>query len=1022
MVIDEEDDETQPEPPPVLRVDDPPAVAPVLDIEPPDQESTAQPTATTVPALPILIPEPVSTFGPPVVLDFSTVSPQQASPEPPATPSDSQHGYRLTYTLPPLKVLPADFSRKTKTGKQQRKHKERDKGGDKAKEKDDWTPLGVSRWGAMLRANPVYPKVSRAPKCLSTREWSVAMAELRLMRALEQVESLKDSGRWSFRQPKKQRGVGGLTKTHWDHVLDEMKWMRTDFREERKWKLALAYHISTAVLEWHCFSSLAERVEKGICVGWRPPRDDEKPTTDVTMEDSSALTKISAHSGSLLGVDYGSDDDDDDEQEKQSVIDALEPSSVLDDALDAAGKGPDTVMSDSGFENIEFKRAEDSEEPHSAPREATSEMDVDEEGDSEKPSTIKMEETEDQGVGEQETQPSGLKDSSSDPTLSQTDSLGTIGEPSVSTTPVIKTSSKNNIYAPLREYLAYSDPDKSFIDLHDLDRVVMNASADELSADLAFPPADLSKIFPDLPPMGMLDVAPPPTANISEGRTKKSEKRADRDDPNKRVEETMYTKLFPIGRFMYTKPTLIGPLQPAKRWKNGQWLPADDCPALDPDTPIVKVQDSLSDLFNPKFANPPKLLEQLKEKEAKETPKRVSTYMWTAVDDSLLKSLADKYPNNWSLISECYNSARVRISTDKRTARDCQERWKERFALELTPKPQEATTIYTDEPQGTPLPPPTPSMTTRGIKRLASASVSGPPPVASGSDAKKRRRHQYLVECIRKAGKKRSEQAQKMLNNQRKPSATHETHAQYTRLPKYSPAELSRLKAEKEFKDQQDLLAARRKHEEMTRAQQQRLQTGQPTQGQAASAPQGQSQAAPPAPIQQQQAAQQQQQQQLQQLQAAVAQQQRLTATAVAAARGQVNISQQQQQQHQQQQRIASPLAGNPRLPLTQQQQQHQLLQHRLAAQQALLHQQQALAAQAAAGSSTGANNAVVNGVRPGTSSPRPPASVPAAPGNALQRQYLNMNMNMVQNLQATGYTSEQLQQMVRIKNKELTH
>lgn len=52
--------------------------------------------------------------------------------------------------------------------------------------------------------------------------FQVAMAELRLIRALEQVESLKDAGRWSFRQPKKQRGVGGLTKTHWDYVMDEM--------------------------------------------------------------------------------------------------------------------------------------------------------------------------------------------------------------------------------------------------------------------------------------------------------------------------------------------------------------------------------------------------------------------------------------------------------------------------------------------------------------------------------------------------------------------------------------------------------------------------------------------------------------------------------------------------------------------------------------------------------------------------------------------------------------------------------
>jgi hypothetical protein len=42
------------------------------------------------------------------------------------------------------------------------------------------------------------------------------------MRTLDRVEALKDHGRWSFRQPKKQRGIGGLTKTHWDYLMDEM--------------------------------------------------------------------------------------------------------------------------------------------------------------------------------------------------------------------------------------------------------------------------------------------------------------------------------------------------------------------------------------------------------------------------------------------------------------------------------------------------------------------------------------------------------------------------------------------------------------------------------------------------------------------------------------------------------------------------------------------------------------------------------------------------------------------------------
>jgi hypothetical protein len=48
------------------------------------------------------------------------------------------------------------------------------------------------------------------------------MTELRLIRTLERIESLKAGGRWSFRQPKKQRGIGGFVKTHWDYLMDEM--------------------------------------------------------------------------------------------------------------------------------------------------------------------------------------------------------------------------------------------------------------------------------------------------------------------------------------------------------------------------------------------------------------------------------------------------------------------------------------------------------------------------------------------------------------------------------------------------------------------------------------------------------------------------------------------------------------------------------------------------------------------------------------------------------------------------------
>ena len=52
--------------------------------------------------------------------------------------------------------------------------------------------------------------------------FQIAFTELRLIRTFERIDVLKDAGRWSFRQPKKQRGVGGLMKSHWDHLIDEM--------------------------------------------------------------------------------------------------------------------------------------------------------------------------------------------------------------------------------------------------------------------------------------------------------------------------------------------------------------------------------------------------------------------------------------------------------------------------------------------------------------------------------------------------------------------------------------------------------------------------------------------------------------------------------------------------------------------------------------------------------------------------------------------------------------------------------
>ena len=135
---------------------------------------------------PMIIPAPSSPIHclPPYAFELEPPSlPESKSPS--TSPKQNlRHHFNPQYTLPPLKLLPIEFNRKGKPGRQQRKRdKEREKSeraleksevGKKDKDsKEDWVPMGLNKWGATIRANPVWKKVSRAQKCLSTRDWSV---------------------------------------------------------------------------------------------------------------------------------------------------------------------------------------------------------------------------------------------------------------------------------------------------------------------------------------------------------------------------------------------------------------------------------------------------------------------------------------------------------------------------------------------------------------------------------------------------------------------------------------------------------------------------------------------------------------------------------------------------------------------------------------------------------------------------------------------------------------------------------
>ncbi|KAI0065418.1 hypothetical protein BV25DRAFT_1821819 [Artomyces pyxidatus] len=767
----------------------------------------------------------------------------EPSAEPPPAPAYSPYQMEFQpdrqYTIPPLKSLPPEFQRKGKPNKIQRKReKERaEKGTDARKDvKEDWLPIGINKWGVVMRANPLWRRMSRATKTLSTREWSVAFAELRYIRALERVEVLKDSGKWSYRQPKKQRGVGGLTKTHWDYLLDEMKWMRIDYREERKWKIALAYDLSTAVLEWHAAGTRQVRKERGIIVCWSKPHPREIQSDG--MDGSADLEAMDidypqTDPDANLPVESGSDDSDDEqEQDKQDVVDALETTALLEEALDTSDQAADSEQSRTRAETEVRPKEEDVEDPSVlASGDPSAPMDVDAPSGS-KAEDVQMDTT--LVAAESSASGTGLKPTSDDPVL------GTVPAPGDQPLPVPKPRSKSNVYAPLRSQIAYSDEHTLFLDfdeLHLMQKIRDAAVSDPQGAHVEgpTPPVDISAIFPELQPYNFFEVSPVVASKPPADGRKKSEKR-DRDDPHKRQELTTYSKLTPVASFMLKRPTLLGPLKPSEHWKQGHWTSFDDRPVVaDFDAPIRANEDTLCSLFEggkPSLYNP--IDDDSSLPSAPRDPlKRMPDGFWTNQDDLLLKRLVEKYPKNWGLISDTFNSTRGAISTERRTDWECKERFKARWiGKDRADKDfgQEAVTPTSARPVS--------QMTTR--KRMASISTaapSGTPAPTISSESRKRRRHALLFDTIRKVVKKREATA-KANANPRKPSAVHDTHGQFSKLPKLSPAELSRMKADKETREQQEAIARRRAEETARQiALREQAQRGQAAQAQAAQQP-----------------------------------------------------------------------------------------------------------------------------------------------------------------------------------------
>ncbi|TAQ87857.1 hypothetical protein B7494_g3831 [Chlorociboria aeruginascens] len=121
----------------------------------------------------------------------------------------------------------------------------------KEKERNDYyLPLFIAGAQIDKKGFPTLDGLMQtAHKTLTTANAYVPIYDSQATKILKRIYNLQSANKWSLRQPKRSQEPNRPT-THWDVLLQEAKWMRTDFREERKWKMTVARNLASACAEW----------------------------------------------------------------------------------------------------------------------------------------------------------------------------------------------------------------------------------------------------------------------------------------------------------------------------------------------------------------------------------------------------------------------------------------------------------------------------------------------------------------------------------------------------------------------------------------------------------------------------------------------------------------------------------------------------------------------------------------------------------------------------------------------------
>ncbi|KAF3029339.1 chromatin modification- protein VID21 [Penicillium rubens] len=174
-------------------------------------------------------------------------------------------------------VFPKQPAQQEKADSTDLTHRDMDAVAKLNEEQDYLFTLFLNRAYAPPRGTNLNTLLASAHKTLSTSNHLLEYQEQMDCRTLRRIYALQNANRWPLRQLK--RSVEPPRQgTHWDVVLDHMKWMRTDFREERKWKIAAA----KSCADW-CAEYVNSDVEHRTLLRVQA----KIPTATVTEKDSS---------------------------------------------------------------------------------------------------------------------------------------------------------------------------------------------------------------------------------------------------------------------------------------------------------------------------------------------------------------------------------------------------------------------------------------------------------------------------------------------------------------------------------------------------------------------------------------------------------------------------------------------------------------------------------------------------------------------------------------------------------------